>query len=49
LGEKVELAIMFTSGRDEIVLLQCSNMMFGHPIVNVQRVSELVHVVRLYA
>ena len=48
LGEKIELAIAFSGWCDEIVLLQCSNMMLCDPIVNVEGLSELVDVARLF-
>ena len=47
LGEKVELAISLSGWRDEIVLLQCSNVMLRDPIVNVKGLSELVDIARL--
>src|SRR6266851_1244595 len=47
LGEKVELAIPFSGWRDEIVLLQGSDVMLGDPIVNVKRLGELVDIARL--
>jgi hypothetical protein len=47
LGEKVEFAIPFSGWSDEIVLLQCSDVMLCDPIVNVKRLSELVDIARL--
>jgi hypothetical protein len=49
LGEKVELAVAFPGWRNEIVLLQCADMMLRNPIVNVKGLSELVDIVRLVA
>jgi len=48
LGEKVELAIAFPGWSDEIVLLQRPDMMLSDPIVNVERLSELVDIARLF-
>jgi hypothetical protein len=47
LGEKVEFAITFPRWGNEIVLLQCSNVMLRDPIVNIERLSELVDIARL--
>jgi len=49
LGEKIELPIAFPRWRDEIVLLQCPDVMLCHPIVNVKRFSELVDIVRFFS
>jgi len=46
LGEKVELAIAFPGWSDEIVLLQCTDVMLRDPIVNVKGLSELVDIAR---
>jgi len=47
LGEKVELAVAFPGWSDEIVLLQCSDVMLRDPIVNVKCLGELVDIARL--
>jgi hypothetical protein len=47
LREKVQLAVAFPRWSDEIVFLQCSNVMLRDPIVNVKRLSELVDIARL--
>ena len=47
LGEKVELAVAFPGWRNEIVLLQCSDVMLRDPIVNVKRLGKLVDIARL--
>jgi len=47
LGEKVEFAITFPRWGNEIVLLQCSNVMLRDPIVNIERLSKLVDIARL--
>ena len=49
LGEKIELAVAFSGWSNEIVLLQCTDVMLCNPIVNVKRLSELVDIVRLFA
>jgi hypothetical protein len=49
LGEKVELAIAFPGWRNEIVLLQCSDVMLCDSIVNVKGLSDLVDIARLFA
>jgi len=48
LGEKVELAIAFTRWSNEIVFLQCTDVMLSDPIVNVKHLSELVDIVRFF-
>jgi len=48
LGEKVEFAIPFSGWCDEIVLFQCSDVMLCDPIVNVEGLSELVDIARLF-
>jgi hypothetical protein len=48
LGEKVELAIAFPGWRNEIILLQCPDVMLCDPIVNVKGLSELVDIARLF-
>jgi hypothetical protein len=48
LGEKVQLAVAFPRWSDEVVLLQCSDVMLCDPIVNVKRLGELVDIVRLF-
>src|SRR5947199_10617316 len=48
LGEKIELPIAFPRWRDEIVLLQCPDVMLCDPIVNVKRFSDLVDIVRFF-
>jgi len=48
LGEKIELAVAFSGWRNEIVLLQCPDVMLCDPIVNVKGLSELVDIVRLF-
>jgi hypothetical protein len=48
LREKVEFAIPFSGWSDEIVLLQCADMMLRNPIVNVEGLSELVDIARLF-
>ena len=48
LGEKIELAVAFPGWSNEIVLLQCSDVMLGDPIVNVEGLSELVDIARLF-
>ena len=47
LGEKVELAVAFPGWSDEIVLLQCSDVMLRDPIVNAKGLGELVDIARL--
>ncbi len=47
MGEKVELAVAFPRWRNEIVLLQCPDVMLCDPIVNVKGLSELVDIARL--
>ncbi len=47
LGEKIELAVAFSGWSNEIVLLQCTDVMLCDPIVNVKRLSELVDIARL--
>src|SRR5713226_3284162 len=47
LGEKVELAVAFPGWSDEIVLLQCSDVMLRDPIVNVKSLGELVNIAGL--
>ena len=47
MGEKVEFAITFPRWGNEIVLLQCSNVMLRDPIVNIERLSKLVDIARL--
>jgi hypothetical protein len=47
LGEKVELAVAFPGGSDEVVLFQSSNMMLCDPIVHVKSLGELVDIARL--
>ncbi len=47
LREKVELAVAFPGRSNEIVLLQCSDVMLCDPIVNVKGLSELVDIARL--
>src|SRR6266571_4625065 len=49
LREKVELAVAFPGWTDEVVLFQGSDVMLRDPIVNVERLSELVDIVRLVA
>ena len=49
MGEKIELAVAFSGWSNEIVLLQCTDVMLCNPIVNVKRLSELVDIVRLFA
>jgi hypothetical protein len=49
LREKVELTITFPGWSDEIVLLQCSDVMFCDPIVNIEGFGELVNVAGLFA
>jgi hypothetical protein len=49
LGEKVELAVAFPGWSDEVVLLQCSDVMLCDSIVNVKGLSELVDIARLVA
>jgi len=49
LREKVELAVAFPGWTDEVVLFQGSDVMLRDPIVNVERLSELVDIVRLFA
>ncbi len=46
MGEKVELAIAFPGWSNEIVLLQCPDVMLRDPIVNVKRLGKLVDIVR---
>jgi hypothetical protein len=48
LGEKVELAVAFPGGSDEVILLQCSDVMLCDSIVNVEGLSELVDIARLF-
>jgi hypothetical protein len=48
LGEKVELAVAFPGGGDEVVLFQSSNMMLCDPIVHVKRLGKLVDIARLF-
>ena len=47
MGEKVELAVAFSGWSNEIVLLQCTDVMLCDPIVNVKRLSELIDIARL--
>ena len=47
LGEKIELAVAFSGWSNEIVLLQCTDVMLCDTIVNVKRLSELVDIARL--
>jgi hypothetical protein len=47
LGEKIELAVAFPGWSDEIVLRQRPDMMLCNPIVNVERLGELVDIARL--
>jgi len=47
LGEKIELAVAFSGWSNEIVLLQCTDVMLCDPIVNVKRLSELIDIARL--
>src|SRR6266702_881941 len=47
LGEKIELAVAFPRWGNEIVLLQCTDVMLRDPIVNIERFSELVDIARL--
>ncbi len=47
MGEKVELAVAFPRWRNELVLLQCSDVMLRDSIVNVKGLSELVDIARL--
>jgi len=49
LGEKVEFAVAFPGGSDEVVLFQCSDVMLCDPIVNVEGLGELVDIARLFA
>ena len=46
LGEKIELAVASSGWSNEIVLLQCTDVMLCDPIVNVKRLSELVDIAR---
>jgi hypothetical protein len=48
LGEKVELAVAFPGGGDEVVLFQSSNVMLCDSIMNVKGLSELVDIARLF-
>ncbi len=47
LGEKVELAIAFPGRSNEVVLLQCSDVMLRDPIMNVKGFCELVDIAGL--
>ena len=47
LGEKVELAVAFPGWSDEVVLFQGSDVMLRDPIMNVERLGELVDIARL--
>ena len=47
MGEKIELAVAFSGWSNEIVLLQCPDVMLCDPIVNVKRLSELIDIARL--
>ena len=47
MGEKVELAVSFSGGGDELVLFQGSDVMLRDPIMNVKRLSKLVDIARL--
>jgi len=47
LREKVELAVTFPGRSDEVVLFQRSDVMLCDPIVDVNRLGELVDIVRL--
>ena len=47
LGEKVELAVAFARWSNEIVLLQCPDVVLCDPIVNVKGLGELVDIARL--
>ena len=47
MGEKVELAVAFPRGSDEVVLFQSSDVMLCDSIVNVEGLSELVDIARL--
>ena len=47
MGEKVELAVAFPGWSDEFVLLQSSDVMLRDPIMNVERLGELVDIARL--
>jgi hypothetical protein len=49
LREKVELAIAFPGWSNEIILLQCSDVMLGDPIMNVKGLGELVDIAGLFA
>ena len=48
LGEKVELSVAFARWSNEFVLLQCPDMVLSDTIVNVDGLSELVDIVRLF-
>lgn len=48
LGEKVELAIAFPGGSDEVVLFQRSDVMLRDSVVNVKSLGELVDIARLF-
>ena len=47
MGEKIELAVAFSGWSNEIVLLQCTDVMLCDPIVNVERLGKLVDIARL--
>jgi len=47
LGKKVELAVAFPGWSDEVVLFQGSDVMLRDPIMNVERLGELVDIARL--
>ncbi len=47
MGEKVELAVAFPGWSNEIVLLQCPDVMLRDPIVNVECLGKLVDITRL--
>jgi hypothetical protein len=48
LREKVEFAIPFSGWSDEIVLLQCSDVMLRDSVVDVKSLGELVDIARLF-
>ena len=49
MGAKVELAVTFPGGTDEVVLFQGPDVMLRDPVVNGERIGELVDITRLVA
>jgi hypothetical protein len=49
LREKIEFAVAFSGWSNEIVLLQSPDVVLCDPIVNVEGLSELIDVSRLFS